>query len=69
MHILCHTYCCAENWFYESQAASGPKDVVIVIDTSGSMTTAGRMSKAKEAAHTIIEALTDDDYVNIVRFR
>merc|ERR1719473_1213343 len=31
-------------------AASGPKDVIIIIDTSGSMRTSGRMAAAIEAA-------------------
>ena len=35
-------------WF--AGAAAGPKDVIIVIDTSGSMSIAGRIKLAKEAA-------------------
>lgn len=38
--------------------ASGPKDVVIVIDVSGSMATAGRMQAAVDAALEVLDTLT-----------
>ena len=48
-------------------AASGPKDVVLVIDTSGSM--AGDLNNmAKNAATMVIDALTAVDYVTIVKY-
>ena len=48
-------------------AASGPKDVVLVIDTSGSM--AGDLNDmAKQAAKMVIDTLTEVDYVTIVRY-
>ena len=48
-------------------AASGPKDVVIVIDTSGSM--AGDLTAmAKQAAKMVIDTLTAVDYVTIVKY-
>ena len=48
-------------------AASGPKDVVLVIDTSGSM--AGDLNNmAKQAANMVIDTLTAVDYVTIVKY-
>ena len=48
-------------------AASGPKDVVLVIDTSGSM--AGDLNDmAKNAATMVIDTLTAVDYVTIVKY-
>ena len=48
-------------------AASGPKDVVLVIDTSGSM--AGDLNNmAKQAAEMVIDTLTAVDYVTIVKY-
>ena len=48
-------------------AASGPKDVVLVIDTSRSM--AGNLNEmAKKAAKLVIDTLTAVDYVTIVRY-
>ena len=49
-------------------AASGPKDVVIVIDSSGSMTSEGRMDMAISAATKVIKTLTASDYVSVVDF-
>mmetsp|Transcript_28667 Transcript_28667/g.52979 ORF Transcript_28667/g.52979 Transcript_28667/m.52979 type:complete len:654 (+) Transcript_28667:127-2088(+) len=53
-------------WFVA--ASSGPKDVVLVIDVSGSMEDYGRMDIAKEAAITIVETLTVADRVAVVSF-
>jgi len=53
-------------WFVA--ASSGPKDVVLVIDVSGSMNQYGRMNIAKEAAITIIDTLTVADRVAVVTF-
>jgi hypothetical protein len=49
-------------------AASGPKDVVIIIDTSGSMRTAGRMAAAIEAAQWTVNTLSATDYATVVAF-
>ena len=52
-------------WY--AAAASGPKDVVLVIDTSGSM--AGALNAmAKQAATMVIDTLTEVDYVTIVKY-
>lgn len=53
-------------WFVA--ASSGPKDVVLVIDVSGSMNDYGRMELAKEAAVTIVDTLTVADRVAVVAF-
>jgi len=48
-------------------AAAGPKDVVIVVDTSGSML-GTRMELAIEAAAAVIDTLTDADYAMVIGF-
>ena len=53
-------------WY--AAAASGPKDVVLVIDTSGSMSMNGRMGKAKAAAKWVINTLSWVDYATVVSF-
>ena len=52
-------------WY--AAAASGPKDVVIVIDTSGSMS-GTREAMARSAASMVVDTLTEVDYVTVVRF-
>jgi hypothetical protein len=49
-------------------ASSGPKNVVLVLDTSGSMTDGNRLSLLKQAAKQVIETLTVGDRVAIVEF-
>ena len=53
-------------WFVA--ASSGPKDVVIVLDVSGSMSNFGRLDLAKKAAITVVETLTISDRVAIIAF-
>ena len=53
-------------WFVA--ASSGPKDVVIVLDVSGSMTDYGRLDLAKEAAITVVDTLTISDRVAVIVF-
>jgi Mg-chelatase subunit ChlD len=53
------------SWYAE--AASGPKDVVLVIDTSGSMQGL-RMSKAIQAAKWVISTFSHYDYATVVAF-
>ncbi|KAL3787479.1 hypothetical protein HJC23_001129 [Cyclotella cryptica] len=53
-------------WFVA--ASSGPKDVVLVIDVSGSMDKGRRMELAKEAASTIVETLSVADRFAIIAF-
>ena len=45
-----------------------PKDVVIVIDKSGSMDTSGRMELTKAAVESVLTTLTQNDFVAVVMF-
>ncbi|XP_054168613.1 voltage-dependent calcium channel subunit alpha-2/delta-3-like [Oppia nitens] len=57
--------CRMRPWYI--QGAASPKDIVILLDTSGSMT--GLRNKiAKNVVSTILDTLTDDDYVAILKF-
>ena len=56
-------------WF--AAGAAGPKDVVVVIDTSGSMNSGAsrrRIEMAEEAASRVIDTLTESDYAAVVTF-
>lgn len=53
------------SWFI--QGASSPKDMLILLDGSGSMT-GQRKDIAKNVVLNILDTLTDDDYFNVVRF-
>eukprot|EP00929_Paragymnodinium_shiwhaense_P027102 TRINITY_DN15987_c0_g1_i5.p1 TRINITY_DN15987_c0_g1~~TRINITY_DN15987_c0_g1_i5.p1 ORF type:complete len:633 (-),score=127.58 TRINITY_DN15987_c0_g1_i5:265-2163(-) len=53
-------------WY--ATAASGPKDVVIVLDKSGSMNTAGRWPAVQNAAKKVLLTLGAEDYANVVTF-
>merc|ERR1719330_892090 len=48
--------------------ATGPKDVIIVIDVSGSMGDLGRHAKAKMAANLILDTLSWKDFVGVILF-
>lgn len=54
------------DWY--AGAAAGPKDVIIVIDTSGSMSYSGRMTLARDAAKKVLGTLTSVDYATVVGF-
>ena len=49
-------------------ATSGPKDVLLVIDVSGSMNNFDRIGLAREAAISVVNTLTNSDFVGIVLF-
>lgn len=53
-------------WY--SISASGPKDVVMLIDQSGSMQQAGRMKMAIDAVKAVLNTLTWQDRVMIIMF-
>ncbi|XP_033470392.2 voltage-dependent calcium channel subunit alpha-2/delta-4 isoform X1 [Epinephelus lanceolatus] len=60
------TYDCRNrNWYI--QAATSPKDVVIVVDVSGSMKGL-RMTIAKHTINTILDTLGENDFVNIIAY-
>ncbi|KAF2987638.1 hypothetical protein EK904_006013 [Melospiza melodia maxima] len=49
------------------QAATSPKDVVILVDVSGSMKGL-RLTIAKQTVSSILDTLGDDDFFNIIAF-
>uniref|UniRef100_A0A669BVT3 Calcium voltage-gated channel auxiliary subunit alpha2delta 4 n=1 Tax=Oreochromis niloticus TaxID=8128 RepID=A0A669BVT3_ORENI len=55
--------CRNRNWYI--QAATSPKDVVIVVDVSGSMKGL-RLTIAKHTINTILDTLGENDFVNII---
>jgi len=48
------------------QAAASPKDIVILVDTSGSMKGL-RIEIAKATVAKIVDTLSDDDFFNVVK--
>lgn len=67
-HLLineCQT-CLSKSRYIE--AASSPKDVVILMDCSGSMTGV-RIQIAQLTVTTIINTLSDDDFFNVIKVR
>ena len=63
----CGNYDTRERPWYVA-ASSGPKDVVLVLDTSGSMSSASRISLVRTAANDVIDALTIGDHFGVVEF-
>lgn len=57
--------CRLRSWYIE--AATGPKDIVILMDTSGSMT-GQRKDIARHVVHNILDTLGTNDFVNMFTF-
>lgn len=53
-------------WFLS--AANGPKNVIFILDTSGSMTKSKRMDLLKSAATQLVDSLGMADYMGLVTF-
>lgn len=50
------------------QAATSPKDIIIMVDISGSMKGL-KMTIAKHTINTILDTLGENDFVNIIAVR
>lgn len=53
---------------WQMTAATGPKNVVLILDISGSMGLHGRLESMKTAAKKVVDAMTFADYVGVVVF-
>ncbi|XP_063073057.1 voltage-dependent calcium channel subunit alpha-2/delta-4 [Engraulis encrasicolus] len=53
------------NWYI--QAATSPKDIIIVVDVSGSMKGL-RLTIAKHTINTILDTLGENDFVNVMAY-
>lgn len=54
------------NWY--TQRVTGPKDIVLVLDTSGSMKNHGRAELVLAAAKQVLESLDESDLASVVTF-
>ncbi|KAL8621814.1 hypothetical protein ACOMHN_016300 [Nucella lapillus] len=57
--------CRMQKWYI--QAASTPKNIIILLDTSGSMM-GKRFTIAQSTVSTILDTLSDEDYFNIIKY-
>ena len=60
--------CDLTSYFRYIQAATSPKDVVILVDVSGSMKGL-RLTIARQTVSSILDTLGDDDFFNIIAVR
>ena len=54
------------SWY--ANAAAGPKDVVLVLDVSGSMATSDRIGEMKTAVQWVLNTLGEHDYATIIKY-
>ncbi|XP_034033223.1 voltage-dependent calcium channel subunit alpha-2/delta-4-like [Thalassophryne amazonica] len=57
--------CRNRNWYI--QAATSPKDIIIMLDVSGSMKGL-KMTIAKHTINTILDTLGENDFVNVIAY-
>ncbi|XP_061631015.1 voltage-dependent calcium channel subunit alpha-2/delta-4-like isoform X7 [Phyllopteryx taeniolatus] len=57
--------CRNRNWYI--QAATSPKDIVVMVDISGSMKGL-KMTIAKHTINTILDTLGENDFVNVIAY-
>lgn len=57
--------CRLRPWYL--QAAASPKDMIILVDTSGSMTGV-RKEIAKQVVLNLLDTLSENDFINIYKF-
>ncbi|XP_068170144.1 voltage-dependent calcium channel subunit alpha-2/delta-4-like isoform X1 [Antennarius striatus] len=57
--------CRNRNWYI--QAATSPKDIIIMVDISGSMKGL-KMTIAKHTINTILDTLGENDFVNVIAY-
>ncbi|CAF4898363.1 unnamed protein product [Pieris macdunnoughi] len=58
--------CRLRPWYVS--AGGAPRDILILLDASGSMYNSSNKVTAEHFTGTLLNALTDDDYVNVLRF-
>lgn len=75
MQLLLHCcvilfFCVCNSTLYDRyiQAATSPKDVIILVDVSGSMKGL-RLTIARQTVSSILDTLGDDDFFNIIAVR
>ncbi|CAJ1441526.1 unnamed protein product [Effrenium voratum] len=57
-----------QSYLWYSSGSTGPKDLVLVVDVSGSMGSAGRAALAKAAAKAVIDTLEWKDFGTVILF-
>lgn len=64
---MCNDYDPTTETWYVS-ATTGPKNVILIIDHSGSMNTNNRIGMARDAARAVMDTLSETDFTNIILF-
>lgn len=58
--------CRLRPWYVSAEGA--PRDILILLDASGSMTNSSNLLIGEQFTLALLSALTDDDHVNVLRF-